>query len=353
VRLQLVIGAAIALHASIGGAQDVAPGEGQATSRLLVYSDDDSTQVVTSTVDAQVAIPGNVQIGTHALIDVVSSASVDVVTAATGRWDENRVELGARAGWEVADVGLSVGYTRSQENDWLSHSIVVGGQKELFARNTVLAGFYSLTLNTVGRASDPNFERSLDAHNGEVSVSQLVDPKTRVGAAYTLQVLSGFLSSPYRFVVASDGSRGPERHPDSRVRHALSASVVRSLTRSLSGRAAYRFYLDDWGIRSHTVSLRLAAEPHRRVLVGIEGRGYIQNRADFYRGVYPTSFRYMSFDRELSTFWDAGGIADAQVTVGPVIADAKVGVIYYKFDDFPALPDRTALIAGGGAKVVW
>jgi hypothetical protein len=340
VRLQLAALLVLVTVASTATAQDVEPGEGEATTRLLVYSDDDATQVITSTVDAQVALPGKVQIGTHALVDAVSSASVDVVSAATERWDENRVELGARAGWEVAEVGLSLGYTRSQENDWLSHSVLLGAQRELFERNTVVSGFYSLTLNTVGRASDPNFERSLDSHNAEVSISQLLDKKTRVGGAYTLQVLSGYLSSPYRFVVATDGSRGPERH-------------VRSLASFLSGRAAYRFYADDWGIRSHTVSLRVAAEPHERVLVGIEGRGYMQNQADFYQGVYETSFRYMSFDRELSTFWDAGGIADARVVLGPVTADAKVGVIYYKFDNFPALKNRTALVAGGGAKVVW
>ncbi len=352
-RLQLALLVGALLQSSPARGQEAETGEGQATTRVLVYSDDDATSVVTSTVDAEVALPGQLQVGAHALVDVVSSASVDVVSAATERWDETRVEVGARVAGVVADVRLSLGYTRSQENDWLSHSVTVGANKQLFQDNTVLSGFYSVTSNTVGRASDPNFERSLDAHHAELGVSQLVDRKTRVGAAYTLQLLSGYLSSPYRFVVATDGTRVPERHPDSRIRHAWSAWAIRAVGDFMSARVAYRIYADDWGIVSHTASLRWAAELGDRLVVGIEGRGYRQSRAHFFRSTYQTSLRYMSVDRELSPFWDGGGIVDIAATFGPLTADAKVGVIHYELADFPGLRSRNALIAGGGATVTW
>jgi hypothetical protein len=79
----------------------------------------------------------------------------------------------------------------------------------------------------------------------------------------------------------------------------------------------------------------------------------VQNQADFYRESYETSLRHMSNDRELATFWDVGGSTDVSVAFGPLSADARVGAIYYKFDNFPKLRRRTALLAGGGAKVVW
>lgn len=353
--LQLATLASVVLVCSPVFAQDEATklGAGQATSRVAAYSDDDATSVITSTIDAQALVPGNVTIGAHALVDVVSSASVDVVSAATERWNETRVEVGARGQATLSNIGLSLGYTRSQENDWLSHAVFVAGSKELFQKNTLVSASYALTVNTVGRASDPNFERSIDSHSGELGLSQLIDAKTRVGGAYTLQFLSGYLSSPYRFVSAADGSRVPERHPDSRIRHAVSAFVQRSLSQLLAGRLGYRFYTDDWGIRSHTATLRFAVEISDDWMAGLEGRAYLQDKADFYQGVYDTSFRYMSFDRELSSFWDAGGTADVAVTLGPVTADAKVGFIYYKFDNFPALGNRTALVASAGAKVEW
>ncbi len=78
-----------------------------------------------------------------------------------------------------------------------------------------------------------------------------------------------------------------------------------------------------------------------------------RTRPIFYRGVYPTSFRYMSGDRELSTFWDVGGGAELAVQLGPVKLDGKLSAIRYRFHNFPALPERMALLVGGGARVEW
>ena len=349
-RLQLIIASVAAAAPAL--AQDADPGSGEAAGRVLVYSDDDATSVVTSVVDAEAALPAGVTAGAHVLVDSVSSASVDVVSAATERWDEIRYELGARLRAAVAGTGLTAGYTRSEENDWQSDAVSIGADRELFQRNTRVALSYALGLNQVGRAMDPTFERELDSHAAELSVSQLIDPSTRIGAAASVQVLAGFLSSPYRFVEAADGFRGPERHPDSRLRRALALTGVRSLARHLAAHLRYRIYSDDWGVVSHTATAQLAVE-RGRWLGRLEGRYYWQDRADFFRETYETRFRFMTADRELSTFWDAGGSAQLAARFGPVTADLKVGAVHYRFKNFTPLPRRTALLAGGGARLAW
>lgn len=352
-QLNTSVAASITLLMLAGPVFAQSAGDGQSTARVQFYGDDDATQVVTSIVDTEVQTPADTSVGAHALVDVVSSASVDVVSAATERWTETRVELGARAAAELAEADVSLGYVRSQENDWLSHQVVLGGARELFQNNTVVAASYAFTSNTVGRAFDPNFERSLDSHHAEMSVSQLIDTRTRISAGYTLQRLSGYLASPYRFVIAQDGTRSPELHPDSRLRQAATATLVRALSRNLAGHVSYRLYGDDWGVHAHTVNARLALDVTPDVTVGVGGRGYLQNKANFYRAEYATTYRYMSFDRELATFWDAGAIVDGRGRFGPVVADAKLAVVHYRFDDFPALARRTAWIASAGARVNW
>ncbi len=351
-RLQLAF--VLVLIASPAAAQEtVESGEGNVTSRFLLYSDDDATTVQSTAVDAQAGLPKDVVVGAHVLIDAVSTASIDVVSAATGRWEETRVELGARAQASVRDVAVSVGFVRSQENDWLSNAFSIAATKELFQRNTVVSASYGLVFNKVGRRADPTFEETLDGHTVQLSVSQLVDRKTRVGGIYTGQYLSGYMASPYRFVFASDGSRGPERHPDSRLRHALTGFAVRSLASFVAARASYRLYVDNWGVRSQTAALGLSFELGERWTAGLEGRAYLQNQANFYRETYPTNLRYMTRDRELSNFWDAGGSGRIAVRIGPIDADAKIGAIHYRFENFLALRRRTALIASGGLKVNW
>lgn len=353
-RLQLTVCAAC-LAALIGTtqAQDAEPGEGTATSRLLVYDDDDATTVVTSMLDAQATLPGTVSVGAYTVLDAVSSASVDVVSAATERWDETRVELGARAGVPWLGSNFSLAGARSQENDWLSHSVSLGSTREFFERNTLVSVGYGFTSNQIGRAADPSFERSLSSHSISLAVGQLLDGRTRGGLSYDFQRLFGYQSSPYRYVQASDGSVVAERHPTKRLRQAISGFLLRSVTDSMSLRMDYRLYRDDWGIWSHTAALRLAYELSRSFRAGLEGRFYNQNKADFYRGTYPASFRYMSSDRELASFWDLGGSAELAAEFGPVTLDAKFGAIYYRFRNFPALPERLALLVGAGAKVEW
>lgn len=350
-RLQLI--AAATLVSAVAHAQpsdEVGAGAGQA--RVLIYDDDDETTVITSTVDAQAVVPGHVDVGAHALIDAVSSASIDVVTAATERWTENRIELGGRIGTELSGFDVLAAYTRSQENDWASDAIRVGVGRDLFQRNARVEAGYALILNDVGRAGDPTFSRSLTVHMADVSISQLVDKVTRVGGSLTAQRLDGYQSSPYRFVAAG-ATRVPERHPDSRTRLSASGFGVRSLTRWLAVRGTYRVYADDWGVRSHTAKVRVAADFAGRWHAAVTGRLYYQGDAEFYRSEYSELLAHVTADRELSTFWDAGASAQVSVDIGPMSADARFGFIHYRFDDFEPLPQRTALIAGAGIGVGW
>src|SRR5262249_29715029 len=94
-RLQLIAygiaaAGAIAVAPRVAAAQPQVdtsePGDGAATGTVSVYADDDDTTVVTSMVDGSLRLPVPVLISAHALVDAVSSASVDIVSAATGRY---------------------------------------------------------------------------------------------------------------------------------------------------------------------------------------------------------------------------------------------------------------------------
>lgn len=338
---------------SNSNAQEKEPFEGEVVSRVLVYDDDDATTVTSNYLGADLTLPKKVVVRAHVLLDAVSSASVDVVSAATTRWEEDRVELGASVGGIVSGQELSLGVVRSEENDWRSLSLQLGSAREFFQRNTRLSASLGITKNEIGRAQDPNFEESLTALSMEFGVGQLVDKKTRVGGSYSFQRLTGYQSSPYRYVSTTDGATMAESHPDSRLRHALSGFAMRSLHKSTSVRVGYRLYRDDWGLWSHTATLGLRFAFANYFGASLDGRFYQQNRADFYRNNYETTLRYMSFDRELSTFRDTSAHLGLTARVGPALLDLKAGVIRYRFRNFDPLPKRRAFLLGGGLKLLW
>lgn len=349
--LVVVTAAAPAARAQLDEERET--GAGSVDTTFALYADDDATTVVTSMVTGEVVAPGAVDVDAHALIDAVSSASVDVVSAATPRWTENRVELGATAARRLAGLAAQVGYTTSGENDWRSHAFTLGAARALADDNATLGLSYTFTANQIGRARDPGFERALDVHAAELSLTQILGRQTLGAVSYTVQRSDGYQSSPYRYVTTAGGVAMPEAHPTDRTRHAVTGRIMRVLGARTALDGSYRFYVDGWGVTSHTAQVALTRELTEHLELRLRGRGYYQDAADFYQETYAAPMRYVSADRELSTFWDAGGGIKIAWVGERLELDAKVDGTYYRFVDFARLAGRVAVVTGGGVTWRW
>ncbi len=343
-RLQLILAAAILAWPSAAPADEEQ--DGRVVGKLSTYADDDHTAIRTGLVQAEATLGGGLSAGAHVLVDSISSASVDVISAATPGFVETRIEAGARARLARRASEVALAYVRSSENDWWSHSGQLTLARDLARKNARVELGYGYTQNRVGRSGDSTFDKSLNVHTVEVSLSQLIDPKTLVGASYTFQDAEGFQSSPYRYVWVM-GVGFLETHPPDRMRHALTVRALRYVT-GVGLQASYRLYLDDWGIVSHTVAASATIPLGRRWQLRLRGRGYYQGAASFWRESYDTPMAYMSADREVATFWDAGGGVKLACTFGGWTVDAKLEAFLYRFRDFARLDGRTAVIADLG-----
>ena len=323
------------------------------SSKLSLYADDDETTVITTMVDVEVGVASDVTVGAHVLLDAVSSASVDVVAAATERWTENRIEAGVTAAGQVVELDLSLAFVHSGENDWTSDSVQVTAGKELAQKNTLVQMGYAYTQNQVGRAYDPVFERDLDAHTFELGGTQLLDPRTLLGLTYTYQRSDGYQASPYRFVTTEAGMSFPELHPERRSRHGITLRALRAIGDTMGLDTTYRLYTDGWGVTSHTVGAALAVELGDATDAHLYGRAYYQSAAEFFEESYASPMVYMSADRELGSFWDVGGGLKLARSIGPATLDAKVSGIYYRFLDFARLEGRVAIVTTGGVAWQW
>ena len=353
-RLQLVIVLVLVARASHAQVSDAEPGKGDAKGSLAIYSDSDKTTVVTSVAEGSVRLKQPVIVNAHALVDAVTSASVDVISAATPRFSENRVELGTNAqiGFSHSTEG-SIGYTHSGENDWQSHAIELGFSRDLAKKNAKLTISYGFTRNYVGRAHDPSFEEILDVQGAQIGLSQIIDKKTLASLAYTLSSASGYQGSPYRFVTTMDGIAEPESPPEHRLRHAITGRVMHMFGTANVVDVQYRLYFDDWGIASHTGELAYTRDLTKTWSLRLRVRGYRQHHASFYQETYEMPMRYMTVDRELSTFWDAmGGIKLAYLGDSWDL-DAKLDTIVYRFSDYARLQSRVAIVGGLGVAWRW
>lgn len=204
----------------------------------------------------------------------------------------------------------NVGANYSHEYDFDSNGFNLGLSKDLFNKNTTLSlGFNreSDTVNAVGGVPDglsansqTSGRLSSDTKNENdilFGVTQIMTRQWLLQLNYSYASASGYQNDPYKImsVVDSTGKSVDdpfvsgtgylylyENRPDTRKRQSLYLDSKYHLTEDMID-LSYRYYTDDWGIKSSTLDLRYHMmvgessylEPHIRL--------YKQTQADFYK----------------------------------------------------------------------
>lgn len=272
-RLQLAI-AALAALALAALARD-ARADGTLAVRGVYYKER-ATRVMQPMLDGAFEAGARGLVTGHFLVDAITSASQSSGAVDAEPFTERRYELGLGYTHQLDHVRLGATTRYSSEPDY--KSIFVGGraEAELGQKNTLLGLGGGLGRDTIsgGPASglaqlmlqcDPDVaeeqpECELRTYSLFASVSQILTRTLVVGVSADLVAMRGFQANPYRSAIVGTGtSVGTlrERHPDQRNRTALAASAryfVRPTETTLVG--AYRYYRDDWKLRTHTPEIR-------------------------------------------------------------------------------------------------
>jgi len=293
------------------------------------------------------------------VVDVWTSASIDIRTSASKAVTEQRDEIDVNVGHALPGARLSAGYRYSTEPDYEAHGGSVGLQMDLASKSALLDANVTASFDKVGRAGDPGFSRDTDLLTARLSFTQIIDPRTLVQGIYEVGTLEGYLASPYRFVgigsedgVCSEGILYcvPEESPESRTRHAVAVRGRRAIDDALSVGGGYRYYRDDWDLSSHTLRVEGSWLPAARTTLGLRYRFYTQSAASHYRKAYPElrDSGLYTRDKELSPLhahgamlrleqrWDLdqGDSLRAMLSAGPT---------FYSYRDYALLDSITAL----------
>ena len=331
------------------------------TAKTQVYADNDNTQVVSPVVSATADVTPDTNVSLGYLADVVTSASVDIVSQASKTTiHDTRHQVSAGLAQHFGTLLVHAGYSFSRENDYLSHSLSAGFEKELFDKNTTIGIGYGLGLNTVGRRDDMNFSRSLTNNSVSLSLTQVINERAIIQFTYELGDASGFQSSPYRFVpiratvMATPSQWIMETDPLSRDRHAFVVGFNHAVGIDSSVQFDYRLYHDTWGITSHTIGARFITNLTKDLELRLRERFYTQGDASFYQENYTAPQQYMAFDREMSSLWSEtiGAKLGYKLTTS-LEAELKVDLFYFSYADFAPLTSRVGTNFGLGLSLTY
>jgi hypothetical protein len=241
-------------------------------------------------------------------VDMVSSASIDVVTTASP-YEEERTEYSLGGEYLRGKSKYSLGFTNSEENDYEANSASVSISQDMFGDLTTLQLSFARGWDKVSRRGDATFEDRVDRRVYGVDITQVATKSLILGFSWETITEEGFLNNPYRSVryldpeSATGFSFQAEVYPRTRTGNALAVRGRHFLPWRAAAQAEYRWYSDSWGILGHTVELSYTHPWGPRWVFDARYRWYTQDAADFYADLFPRADfqNFLARDKELAT----------------------------------------------------
>ena len=321
---------------------------------------DQTVQVHSPRIGGSAIVSDMVTVNPYYTADVISAAAPtmaapDAITRAT-EYSETRHEGGLGLTLTTDDWlgSASTNYRLSVEPDYTSHGVSVAVSQELLERSATVAVAGRLGLDEVGRVDAPDFSEPLVTSGADVSWSHVLSPELLAHLVYSLEVREGYQESPYRLVPIYAGAATrpyrvvAESLPERRSRHAWEALGIWSASPDLFLHLAYRFYIDAWGVTSHTGRTELwwsIADDVVRLRPRL--RGYSQGGADFYDDHYERESGRFSGDFRLSSMHAlTGGLrVDVRLpleSLGTFVIATSWNGTYTIFDEYAPRDNDTA-----------
>lgn len=239
-------------------------------------------------------------------VDMVSSASIDVITTASP-YKEEREQWSLGMDYLHGNTTMSVNYVSSVESDFDAKTYSFAVSQDMFGDLTTLTLSYALGEDVVGRSDDSAFaEQNRRQHYG-VGITQILTRNLITSLNVETVTDEGFLNNPYRSVRYFDSgtalgySYEPELYPRTRTSNAVGFRARYYLPYRAAIEGEYRFYTDTWGIDGNTASITYVHPWGPWTFTG-KFRYHDQTGAHFYQDLFPreqaTNFR--GRDKELS-----------------------------------------------------
>ncbi|MCL4233414.1 MAG: DUF3570 domain-containing protein [Deltaproteobacteria bacterium] len=203
---------------------------------------------------------------------------------------KRRVELSAFGSAEIDETTLGGGYMYSSEKNYLSNTLYGTLAQNFAMRNTTLAATYFHNFDTVETdnadiAQAEDFPKPKDVDGVNLGLTQVLSRGTIAQVVGSAILQRGALGDPERDMdVEYDGDvwrLDIERLPHRRSRYAVSARAIQALWTGSALEGGYRYYTDDWGIRSHTMLGEWRQYLAPWALLKLHGRFYTQSESDY------------------------------------------------------------------------
>jgi tetratricopeptide (TPR) repeat protein len=342
----------------------------------MFYQDNFNTTVVSPASFLSFENPtAGYSLGASFLVDVVSTASPDIVASASRRWNEVRYAATLAGDVKIKTARVGLNGALSIEPDYIARSIGAAFSTDLRSKMVTPTLAYNFGFDILGKAKTPLevFRQDIYRHTLDAGVSFVIDASTVVVAGVTGEVVLGDTSKPYRHIpmfssaVASQIPTGatPQLLSSARLPFAPLEQLPTDRERlALFGRASKRFekatirgdervYVDSWGQFASTTDARYYFDLNDNVRLGAHLRFNAQNAVSFWKRAYTATLlptggwdipQYRTGDRELGPMIGVMGGANVRFAFAQILSlQLQAEGLYNQYLDHIYVTNRLGL----------
>ncbi len=308
-----LVAAALALPGAAAAQSEPGPGPAVVGLKWLSYRDRQPSfnRIRVQSPSLRVRLPMGENWGVESILtrDSVSGASPrwhSAVSGASALSDERQAgeikitRYGERHAWWL-------GWAGSDENDYRSRAVSVGGRLSSDDQNRSWHGGLALTRDRIGSSDDALLAEARRTVEATAGVTQALTRNDIVQLSLTHTQGRGYYADPYKRV---------DQRPGSRHQTVLLMRWNHHVeTADLTLRSSWRFYRDSFSIRAHTLTLEPVFSVGERWTVTPSLRLYTQSAARFYYdpvysfagapyppGYFESAPSFLSPDQRLAAF---------------------------------------------------
>jgi hypothetical protein len=281
-------------------------------------------------------------------VDMVSNASIDVVTTASP-YKETRNAYGLGMNYVERNSLITLAVASSKEPDYLANAVNLDVAQDVFGGMTTVNLGFTRGTDKVGKHGTPGYFDTADHWRYRLGVTQILTPDWLLTANAEAISDDGYLGSPYRVALVY-GAAVPERVPRTRTSRAFQLRAVGDLGEHNVVRGVYRYFWDTWSITAHTAELGYSRYIGESWQADAFVRYHAQQGASFYSDNATSETTYVTRNRQLSTFNDTGVGALIAYTAArvpgsyAVTINGSVEALRFKYSDFTDI--RTGKLYG-------
>jgi hypothetical protein len=194
----------------------------------------------------------------------------------------------------------SIEFSHSKEKDYIADSIGLSDSWTIMEGRGTLHGGFSFSNDTVAPVTTtltfPKKERSF-----ALGWTWILGEDDLMDVSGSLGRLAGDLNDPYKIVPVGLTTL-PDRRPDTRERKTVVIKEAHHFDWDGALKTNYRYYWDDWGIKSHTLDFTYDQRVDDGWTITPRLRYYTQSAATFFSYSFDAQQPYLSADYRLSSF---------------------------------------------------